>query len=136
MYVGRMDEPVTARGAAEQAAEATRTLNHLTLAPPAERTPGWEDLADVYAIVGQLRLLVERLPQALDQLARALEDAAVVYGTDDGTDPTEVALTASIELFAGRGPATELNRSLQQAHNALSHLYVERHLVVGDEVAE
>lgn len=33
---------------AESAAEAVRTLNHLTLYPPSAEVPGWEDVSDVY----------------------------------------------------------------------------------------
>ena len=47
-----MDEPVTARSAAE----AVRTPNHLTLFRPAALTPGCEDFADVDAIAGELRI--------------------------------------------------------------------------------
>ena len=50
---------------AESAAEALRTLNHLPLCPPSAEVPGWEDVSDVYRVLGELRLLVERVPQVL-----------------------------------------------------------------------
>ena len=88
-----MNGPVDA---AEHAAEALRTVNHLTIAAPAPRTPGWEDVGDVYRVLGELRVLVERLPQACGQLARHLEGPAAgrayeVDATADGPAPVVVA---------------------------------------------
>lgn len=133
-----MEEPTGARQAAEQAAEAIRALNHLTMAPPGTGSPGWEDLADVYAIVGELQVFAQRLPQAFDQLARVLDDTGVVYGTDDDSDPADVLLTAGAMLLGARGEAVDLARSLERAHGAISHLYVERHLddIAADRVGE
>jgi hypothetical protein len=42
--------------AAEQAAESLRTVNHLTLRAPAPGTPGWEDIGDLYRVLGELRV--------------------------------------------------------------------------------
>ncbi len=43
--------------AAEHAAEALRTANHLTIAAPAPSTPGWEDVGDLYRVLSELRVL-------------------------------------------------------------------------------
>lgn len=59
--------------AAELAAEAVRTLNHLTLAPPSAGTPGWEDVTDLYRVLADVRVLTERHPQAIYQLVCHLE---------------------------------------------------------------
>ena len=67
---------------AESAAEAVRTLNHLTLYPPSAEVPGWEDVSDVYRVLGELRLLVERVPQVLRQVAKHLEQSASSYEVD------------------------------------------------------
>jgi predicted TPR repeat methyltransferase len=58
---------------AEQAAEAVRRLNHATITIAAEgyRVPG-----DVDATLANLQVLVERLPQALEQMTRWLERQA------------------------------------------------------------
>lgn len=59
--------------AAETAAEALRTLNHLTLAAPTPGAPGREDVGDVYRVIGEWRALTDRLPQACGQLAAGLQ---------------------------------------------------------------
>ena len=83
--------------AAEHAAEALRTVNHLTIAAPAAKTPGWEDVGDLYRVLGELRVLVERLPQACGQLARHLErpDAGRAYEVDAMTDEPAPVVVAS-----------------------------------------
>jgi hypothetical protein len=114
-----------AGSAAELAAEAVRALNHLTLAPPSAGTPGWEDLTGLYRVLTELRILTERLPQAIDQLARHLgRPIGGGYRCDAGTDESPEALvagavgaleTASIAL-QGAG------RDLSVAQGALAHL--------------
>lgn len=47
---------------AESAAEAIRMLNHLTLASPSEGTPRWEDVGDLYRVLDEVGLLIDRLP--------------------------------------------------------------------------
>lgn len=69
------------RELAEQAAEAIRSLNHLTM-------PG-RDLqypADVYKIVGSLRTMAQHLPQLFGELAKFLiaEANAGRIGHDSG----------------------------------------------------
>lgn len=45
--------------AAEQAAESLRMVNHLTIGAPSAGRPGWEDVGDLYRVLGELRLVVE-----------------------------------------------------------------------------
>ncbi|MEZ5320487.1 MAG: hypothetical protein R2698_00060 [Microthrixaceae bacterium] len=86
--------------AAEHAAEALRTVNHLTTTAPAPRTPGWEDLGDLYRVLGELRVLAERLPQACGQLARHLErpESGCAYEVDAMTDKPAPVVVASAVL--------------------------------------
>jgi hypothetical protein len=121
-----MSDPSTAREAAGAAAEAVRALNHLTIRPPTAGEPGWAELADVYAVVGELRVLVERMPQAFDQLARVFGDPGVEYGVDDDSDPADAVRAAGTTLLAARRQATDLAGTVTRAHGALSHLYVAR----------
>ena len=58
------------------AAEAVRAVNRLTLLAPAAGVPGWEAGSDIYRVLGELSLLVERMPQVLGQLARYLDRPA------------------------------------------------------------
>lgn len=72
--------------AAELAAEAVRAVNRLTLRAPSPDAPCWEEVGDLYRVIGELRVLAERLPQAIDQLCRHLQrPAAGVYHGDSGT---------------------------------------------------
>ena len=135
-YGGGMDDPVTARTAAEAAAEALRTLNHLTLAPPAVWTPGWEDFADVYAIAAELQVLAQRLPQAIGQLAQVFDDAHVVYASDNDDHPADVIAAARHGLIDAGGHAEALRATLERAQGAISHLYVDGHVAVDDTAGE
>lgn len=122
-----MSDLTTAQGAASAAAEALRALNHLTMRRPTAGQPGWEELPDVYAVVGELRLLVERMPQAFDQLARVFGEPDVDYGVDDDSDPADAVRATGTTLLAARRQAIDLAGTLARAHEALSHLYVARH---------
>lgn len=109
---------------ADVAAEAIRDLNHLTLARPTPTTPGWEDLSDIYRAVGALSTLVQRLPQALGQVANAVE--AGTYRSDDGSDPDDLRELIAIQLRE-TGPAIdEVRTRLESAHTMLSHLAATR----------
>lgn len=117
----------TPAGAAEGAAEALRTLNHLTLTAPTPGVPGWEDVGDIYRVLGELRVLTDRLPQACDQLAAGLQRLGdrADWRTDDGTDehPEAVAADAVEGLQVAGCIAEDIGRSIQQAHCSVAHLY-------------
>lgn len=113
--------------AAEHAAEALRTVNHLTIAAPAPRTPGWEDVGDLYRVLGELRVLAERLPQACGQLARHLERPAdsCAYEADataDGPAPVVVA-SAVLALEDARRCAARTGEHLNEALSEVAHLH-------------
>lgn len=111
---------------AELAADALRTVNHLTLAPPSPRTRGWEDVGDLYRVLGELGVLTERLPQAIDQLARHLESPAMRdrCRSDSGTQKTPAALleSAADELARAGNLGRDIGRHLAGARSAVSHL--------------
>lgn len=117
----------TPAGAAEEAAEALRTLNHLTIPAPSPGVPGWEDVGDIYRVLGELRALVDRLPQACDQLAMGLQRLGdrADWRTDDGTNqhPDEVVATAVEGLQVAGCIAEDIGGNVQQAHCAAAHLY-------------
>lgn len=111
--------------AAEGAAEAIRTVNHLTLVAPSPGVPQWEDVADLYQVLGDLRLLVERLPQLLSQLARHLERPACGgYRRDGGTTdtPDGVVACAVAALGAARDSVSNGAAELGVARTAISRL--------------
>lgn len=117
----------TPSGAAETAAEALRTLNHLTLAAPSPGVPGWEDVGDIYRLLGDLRVVADRLPQVYDQVTTALERLGERrdWRADNATTkhPDEVVATAIEGLQVAGGVAEDLGWNLQQAHCAVAHLY-------------
>ena len=112
---------------AETAAEALRTLNHLTLAAPSPGMPGWEDVGDIYRLLGELRVVADRLPQVYDQVTTALQRLGERrdWRADNGTTehPDEVVATAVEGLQVAGGVAEDLGWNLQQAHCAVAHLY-------------
>ncbi len=113
--------------AAETAAEALRTLNHLTLAAPSPGMPGWKDVGDIYRLLGELRLLVGRLPQACGQLARHLECPAAghAYGVDGMADEpaSVVVVSAVLALDEAQRCASRTGEHLNDAMSAVAHLH-------------
>jgi hypothetical protein len=106
--------------AARRAAEAVRALNHATLSGSGYVWPG-----DVDDVIGELQTLAERLPQALGQAVRFLEDAHGAGRVGHDTDPAAVGVAVA-ELVgdldrAGRDVA-ELAASLRCARANSCHL--------------
>lgn len=110
---------------AESAAEAVRTLNHLTLAAPSVGVPGWEDVGDLYRVLGELRLLAERVPQVLRQVATHLEQSADSYEVDEGApdSPSVTVAEAAVALGHAREHLRRAGESIGAAHSAAGHLY-------------
>lgn len=112
--------------AAVLAAEAVRAVNHLTLAAPCADVAGWEEVGDLYRVLGELRLLTERLPQAVGQLSRHLQRSAGrgCYRSDDGTreSPETLVVRAVAALEVARVAAREVGSQLAAAQSAVTHL--------------
>jgi hypothetical protein len=113
-----------AGGWAYLAAEAVRGLNHATLAPGAYPYPG-----DIYCVIGELLALAQRLPQAFNQAASALEGMDAAGHVRDVTDPDHTGPTAA-EVRAGLHTAARVAATLAGhltlAHNAAGRLaYVD-----------
>jgi hypothetical protein len=113
--------------AADRAAEALRTLNHLTLAGPTAGVPGWEGVDDVYRVLGELRIIADRLPQVCDQLVAGLQRLGEqrAWRTDDGTNehPDEVVGTAIEHLQVASAEADDFGLDISHAQCAVAHLY-------------
>jgi hypothetical protein len=110
---------------AERAAEAVRSLNHLTLVPPTLATVGWEHVGDLYRVMAEVRTLVDRLPQTLGQMVGHLGRSAESYEADSGTDldPKAVVANAAAALEAARCCIGDAARHLGVAQGEISHLY-------------
>ncbi|MEV8318889.1 hypothetical protein AB0Q95_32510 [Streptomyces sp. NPDC059900] len=112
-------EPVTLL---RDAAEAVREFNHLTF--PTRQNPG--GLAyppEAYRAIGALKALSQRLPQAFEQIVRALtvpHERGYVTA-DYGTPETHIA-TASAALQEAHDLAHALAAALERAHTATSPL--------------
>ncbi|WP_329156461.1 hypothetical protein OIU91_43215 (plasmid) [Streptomyces sp. NBC_01456] len=100
-----MDLSKTPGQLANEAADAIRALNHKTLNDSYEHPPAVGETA--YA----LRTLIERMPQALEQMERALLDfgSTNAIRMDDGTEPT----AAAAECVAAIAVAQPLLKQLQ-----------------------
>jgi hypothetical protein len=105
---------------ASDAAEAIRTMNHLT-----RTRDGWAYPGDLYATLGDLARLVHSLPQLLDQAAAWLETAE-----RDGllrTDNPVIDLAATVDsarlgLQVAAHEAHDLGSRVDQAHQLTAHL--------------
>ena len=112
--------------AAAVGAEALRLVNRLTLAAPTEGAAGWESVSDLYRLLTDLRVLADRLPQALDQFGRHLDQAAGDgYKSDSGAteSPDVLALAAVGALQDARSDARRLGIHLNTAQSAVAHLH-------------
>jgi hypothetical protein len=118
---------------AETAAEALRTLNHLTLAAPSEGAPGWGDVGDMYRLLGELRILVERLPQVLRQVAQHLERSADSYDVDDVAPETSAVMVTRAVLALGdaRDPLRRAGEYIGAAQSDAAHLFTPSRVRVG-----
>lgn len=110
--------------AAEQASRAIRMLNHLTLRPPEPGSSGWVGPAAIYRIVAELSLLVERMPQALDQLARHLEnmDGALVHDERPDVAANEAVASVVDSLRDASFECGAVGGELRTALRRLAHL--------------
>ncbi|MET7713700.1 hypothetical protein [Streptomyces sp. NPDC005407] len=89
-----MDLNREASAIAESASEEIRALNHRSL-------PGhFKQPADVYAVAESLATLIARMPQALHQLGRAVQDFQdrQAIRMDDGSDPAERVACVAVAL--------------------------------------
>ena len=123
IHLAGSPEPVRPQDHAETAAEAVRALNHATVrrGDPA----GYVWPADLDAVIAALQLLVERLPQALEQTYGWLLDAQVAgrVGHDTPGRKAEVAVAVVVgelnqAVVAAQGLATVLGRARRES----SHL--------------
>ena len=117
-----MTDTTTAREVADQAAEAIRSLNYLTL--PAEGAPGLEFPSDVYDIVAGVKIAAQRMPQLFGQLSDWLshEYEADRVGHDSGEDPVVQLIEVNDALAAAAAAAQRLEDALNRAHNASAGL--------------
>jgi hypothetical protein len=104
------------------AAGAIRSLNHATLWP--DDPHGYEWPSDVDDVVAALQLLVDRLPQALDQASRWLVGAQSrgMVGHDADADPKESVEAASRLFAASQQELTRLADDLRRLRDITSHL--------------
>lgn len=113
--------------AAETASDALRALNHLTLPAPSCGTPGWSDVGDVYRLLGELRIVADRLPQVCDQIASGLQqlgERSSWFADEDTADhPDELVSTAVESLKTASWVAEDVGLNLQHAHCSVAHLY-------------
>ncbi|SBW19573.1 hypothetical protein FDG2_1438 [Candidatus Protofrankia californiensis] len=105
---------------ARRADDAVRSINHRTICGDG----GLEWPSELEQAVRTLALMVDKLPQALNQLARIGEDFArepTLYD-DRGKDPRRTIAHAATDLDVAIRAAQRLAAPLDRAANELSHL--------------
>lgn len=109
-------EPATI---ARSAAEEIRALNHRTLGARA-----FEEPSQVYSTVNEVKQAVWGMPQAIEQIwgeLRTMRDAGSIR-MDDGSDVTEAAEKARLELDDARQLLAQASQSLNRATQILSRM--------------
>jgi hypothetical protein len=109
---------------AEQAAEAVRTLTHLTRRPDSLTDP-----ADTYLLLAALTVLAQRLPQLLKQIRHRLDtdlDPARLRVDDWAPVRRPAALldAASSDLHRAGDLAHRLGVALDHVQQAIAHIAV------------
>ncbi|MFB7747660.1 hypothetical protein [Streptomyces sp. NPDC056132] len=112
-----LDKPPAALAA--DAAEAVRALNHRTLDPASFENP-----ADAGDVALHLKSLIDRLPQALNQLGAGLYrfDADQRIRMDDGTDPCDTVADCLAALNVARANLTAVASALGVVSARTSHM--------------
>ena len=100
----------------DHAAERLRSANHAA--------HGALDISASYAVVGNLSLLIARLPFLLDQLRRSVRRADPGEHYDDRPDvPVARTLVAALDRLDDlRVLALDLDEHARAAHNHLGHI--------------
>ncbi|GGZ28111.1 hypothetical protein [Streptomyces nitrosporeus] len=106
---------------ASTSADAVRALIHATFASPQAE---WEFPGDAYSVVGGLSELARMLPQALDQIARHVEQlhTAGHIRSDRGGDGAGEVADALRALEFAAADAGQLSSRLETVHSALGPL--------------
>ncbi|WP_198414113.1 hypothetical protein [Cryobacterium adonitolivorans] len=101
---------------ADQANESIRDLTHATMLPAQLPAPL------VYEVLGNLKGVGSRLPQALQQLAKGLGRSIDQYDVyeDDASDPVQSIATATDHLTRAAQLADQLGDELAKAQAAIS----------------
>lgn len=116
-----MDLTKTPGQLATEAAEAIRALNHRTLGLKPE---GYDAPPSVGEAAYAIRTLIERLPQALQQMDTALlrfdEEAAIRMA--DGTDPTIAVAECGAAIMQAKPLLAQLLSELSTLSSRTSHM--------------
>ena len=99
----------------------------VSTAPPTTDAPGWESVSDLYRVLGELRVLTDRLPQAFDQLARHLQrpvGEGSAYKSDANTSitPEDLVAAAVVALEEAEAHLRKAAEAANSAQSAVSHL--------------
>ncbi|MGW7469542.1 hypothetical protein ACWGJT_33965 [Streptomyces xantholiticus] len=116
-----MDLTKTPGQLATEAAEAIRALNHRTLGLDSE---GYDAPPSVGEAAYAIRTLIERLPQALDQMDNALQNFAAqrAIRMDDGTDPTYATAECAAAIAAAKPLLDQLLSEVSIVSARTSHM--------------
>ena len=83
-------------------------------------------MGDTYRLLGELGVLVDRLPQVCDQLARTFQRPAFRSSTRSDSETSETATSllavAADEMVRADEYGRALGRCIAAAHAAVSHL--------------
>lgn len=112
-----MDLPRTPSQLADDAAEAIRSLNHVTMHADAYNEP-----ADINSTVSRLEALAYTLPQALNQTARTLQAMSQDPGIriDSGANSAEKVAEAVQEMLRAQQAFQAAGEALSRANQRLS----------------
>ncbi|MEV5952076.1 hypothetical protein [Streptomyces sp. NPDC051993] len=113
-------QTMTPASLADQAAEAVRSINHVTRVTG----EGWQYPGDAYTLIGSLAHLSRMLPQALTQAMQPVSEAhqAGLLTADGGADVDQAASRAVQTARMAIARAQRLSQALDALHSAVAPL--------------
>lgn len=111
-----MDLDRTPQAIAESGSEEIRALNHRA------RPSAFKQPADVYSVTESLATLIDRLPQALQQLGQTVQMFQVrqAIRMDDGSDPAQRVAEALAGLADAQRGLMAVQEAMRRANGTLA----------------
>jgi len=125
-FSGQVEDDGSPARALNVAGQAVRDFNHRSDGRLEDGRPGWQVPADVGQALGELSYLAAGLPQAFEQISRALRGQLdqghlkIDPGTEWADDPAGAVEAVSVGLEHATQAARQVYRGITDAQGAIN----------------